>query len=111
MAAQRRVRRQRSPTPVEPQYSDSSSTIPERSISKPQSTLPLLTYYAGTRTSRGNMVFRQRPQPTTREQEEQPLTLEARLSRIEARLGTMETQVSTILDILQSCHSQHQQPR
>ncbi|KAH1066174.1 hypothetical protein J1N35_031161, partial [Gossypium stocksii] len=53
------------------------------------------------RTTRGNMVFRQRPQPTSREQEEQPLSVEVRLSWIEARLGTMETQVSTILEILQ----------
>ncbi|KAH1063404.1 hypothetical protein J1N35_028391 [Gossypium stocksii] len=63
----------------------------------------------GTRTTRGNMVFHQCPQPTSREQEDQPLTVEARLSRIEARLRIMETQVSTILDILQSRYSQHQQ--
>ncbi|KAH1106372.1 hypothetical protein J1N35_010140 [Gossypium stocksii] len=61
-----------------------------------------------TRTARRNMVFRQRPQFATQEQEEQPMTVEAHLSQIEARLGTMETQVATIFDILQSRHSQHQ---
>ncbi|KAH1107695.1 hypothetical protein J1N35_011463, partial [Gossypium stocksii] len=64
---------------------------------------PTASYFAppSTRTTRGNMVFRQLSHFTTREQEEQPLTMEACLSQIEAQLGTVETQVSTILDILQ----------
>ncbi|KAH1073536.1 hypothetical protein J1N35_025864, partial [Gossypium stocksii] len=55
-----------------------------------------------TRATRENKVFRKHPHINTKEQEEQPLTVEARLSRIEARLDTMETQVATILNILQS---------
>lgn len=72
---------------------------------------PTACYFVppGTRTACENMVFRQCPHFATREQEEQPLTVEDRLSQIGARLGTMETQVSTILDILQNRYSQHQQ--
>ncbi|KAH1122219.1 hypothetical protein J1N35_005379, partial [Gossypium stocksii] len=54
------------------------------------------------RTTCENMGFHQHPHINTREKEKQPLSVEAHLSRIEARLGTMENQVSTILDILQS---------
>ncbi|KAH1108003.1 hypothetical protein J1N35_011771 [Gossypium stocksii] len=72
---------------------------------------PTTCYFVplGTRTTRGNMVFHQHPYSITGEQEEQPLTVEVHLSQIEARLGIMETQVSTILDILQSCYSQCEQ--
>ncbi|KAH1082614.1 hypothetical protein J1N35_022375 [Gossypium stocksii] len=68
----------------------------------------LTVYYfvpPGTRTTYGNKAFRQRPHFTTREQEEQPLSsVEARLSQIKARFEIVETQVSTILNILQSHH-------
>ncbi|KAH1064126.1 hypothetical protein J1N35_029113 [Gossypium stocksii] len=173
MATPTRTHHHRSPTLVEIEYSDNNPVTPERFITDPQPTLPLLIYYVGnsnkaqtfnvhveapsttnervpqcqtrssttrsrrqpthepvtppdnstdtakyssppdspnkyvrprrnsqcllagtptacyfnplgTRTTRGNMVFCQRPHFTTREQEEQPLTMEARLSRIEA---------------------------
>ncbi|KAH1082725.1 hypothetical protein J1N35_022486 [Gossypium stocksii] len=59
-------------------------------------------------TSHSNRVFHQCHNFATREPEEQPPSyIEECLSRIEAHLDTMENQVSTILAILQSSHSQH----
>ncbi|KAH1073556.1 hypothetical protein J1N35_025884 [Gossypium stocksii] len=80
-----------------------SKTSKDLSVHEPALSTLTMYYFVplGIRTACNNMVFRQCHNFTTREQEEQtPSSIEAHLSCTEAHLKTMETQVSTILDIL-----------